>query len=43
MVFQCSGVQDLRDEYASLFSDVCTMKKFMWQDDLVLPNSFMHA
>ena len=35
VVFQCSALQDLRDEYASLFSDACTMKEFLWQDDLV--------
>ena len=29
MVFQCLGLQDLRDEYASLFLDVYTMKAFL--------------
>ena len=43
VVFQCSGLQDLRDEYASLFLDACTMKEFLWQDDLVSVAKFIHA
>ena len=35
MVPQCSYGQGLRDALASLFSDMCTMKEFLWQDDLV--------
>ena len=35
MVFQCSALQGLRNEHAPLFSEVCTMKQFLWQDDLV--------
>ena len=33
----------LRDEYASLFLDVCTMKRFLWQDDLVSVAKFIRA
>ena len=29
-VFECSALQGLRDEYASLFSDMCTMKQFLY-------------
>ena len=36
-------LQGLRDEYASLFSDVCTMKQFLWQDNLVSVAKFIHA
>ena len=43
VVFECSALQGLRDEYASLFSDVCTMKQFLWQDDLVSVAKFIHA
>ena len=43
MVFQCSGLQGLPDKYASLFLDVCTMKEFLWQDDLVSVAKFIHA
>ncbi len=43
VVFQCSGLQDLRDEYASLFSEACTMKEFLWQDDLVSVAKIIHA
>ena len=43
MVFECSGLQGLRDEYAFLFSDMCTMKQFLWQDDLVSVAKFIHA
>ena len=42
-VFQCSALQGLRDEYAPLFSDMCTMKQFLWQDDLVSVAKFIHA
>ena len=43
VVFECSALQGLRDEYASLFSDVCTMKQFLWQDDLVSVAKFIHG
>ena len=45
MVFECSCLQGLRDEYAFLFStvDMCTMKQFLWQDDLVSVAKFIHA
>ena len=43
MVFECSSLQGLRDEYAFLFSDMCTMKQFLWQDDLVSVAKFIHA
>ena len=43
VVFECSALQGLRDEYASLFSGVCTMKQFLWQDDLVSVAKFIHA
>ena len=43
VLFECSALQGLRDEYASLFSDVCTMKQFLWQDDLFSVAKFIHA
>ena len=43
VVFECPALQGLRDEYATLFSDVCTMKQFLWQDDLVSVAKFIHA
>ena len=43
VIFECSALQGLRDEYASLISDVCTMKQFLWQDDLVSVAKFIHA
>ena len=35
VVFECSALQDLREQYASLFVSVCTMQQFLWQDDLI--------
>ena len=43
VVFECSALQGLCDEYACLVSDVCTMKQFLWQDDLISVAKFMHA
>ena len=43
VVFECPALQGLRDEYATLFSDVCTMKQILWQDDLVSVAKFIHA
>ena len=43
VVFECPALQGLRDEYATLFADVCTMKQFLWQDDLVSVAKFIHA
>ena len=43
VVFECSSLQGLRAEYAFLFSDMCTMKQFLWQDDLVSVAKFIHA
>ena len=43
VVFQCSVLQGLRDEDASLFLDVCTMKEYLWQGDLVSVAKIVHA
>lgn len=43
MVFHCSALQGVRDEYAALFSEMRTMKQFLWQDDLVSVAKFIHA
>ncbi len=34
LVFECPGMQGIRDRYPSLFA-VTTMQHFMWQDDIV--------
>ena len=47
VAFECSAasysVQGLCDEYASLNSDMCTMKQSLWQDNLVSVAEFIHA
>ena len=43
VVFECSALQGLREQNASLFVLVSTMQQFLWQDELVLQNLFVHA
>ena len=35
VVFECPGLQDIRDRYPGLFGEhAATMLQFMWQDDI---------
>ena len=35
VVFECPGLQDIRDRYQNLFGEhAATMLQFMWQDDI---------
>ena len=43
MVFQCSALQHLCEQYSPLFVGTSTMKQFVWQDDLVSVARFVHA
>ena len=43
VVFECPALQGLRNEFASLFLDVCTMKQPLWQDDSVSIAKFINA
>ncbi len=35
VVLECLALQDLCEQYASLFQGVSTMRHFFWQDNLV--------
>jgi hypothetical protein len=44
MIFECTAVQNIRDQYAHLFTySTSTMSSFLWQDDIISVIKFIIA
>ena len=43
LVFECHGLADLREQFASIFQERQTMQQFMWQPDMLQVAKFLDA
>ena len=43
LVFECHGLADLREQFASVFQERQTMQQFMWQPDMLQVAKFLDA
>ena len=43
LVFECHGLAELRDQFASSFQERQTMQQFMWQPDMLQVSKFLDA
>ena len=43
LVFECHGLADLREQFASIFQQRQTMQQFMWQPDMLQVAKFLDA